>query len=132
MLNERPYSQSELKRLMKRFLEDENRRISVKMFGELCGYSREHLYSVFKYETEPVTIPMQIRASKALRSLERGEIAVMRNQDNTRFVQYRKEPKPALARSTGLQVVDGQIRMKIGIKNHNDYSVPSLDEQMRR
>jgi hypothetical protein len=64
---------------------------------------------------------VQIRVSKAYISWKKGEIAVMQNWDNTRFTEYRKVAKPRLARGYGLQVVNGEIKMKLGIVNKADY-----------
>jgi hypothetical protein len=35
-----------------------------------------------------------------------------------------------MQRTTGLQVINGQIKMKIGISNKYDYSAKPLDEQL--
>ena len=56
----------------------------------------------------------------------------MKNRDNTKFVAYRREEKPRLARSTGLQVVNGEIKIKVGISNLGDYSGTTLDEALKR
>jgi len=59
-----PLPKSELKRQIKKFLEDLDRGISIKSFAELCGISAQHLKDVFKYETEPLTENVQIRVNK--------------------------------------------------------------------
>jgi hypothetical protein len=56
----------------------------------------------------------------------------MQNRDNTKFVQYRKEANPIMQRSTALQLVNGKITIKVGIKNTSDYSGLTLDEQFER
>jgi hypothetical protein len=122
----------ELKRTIKRFLSDKNRGISIPLFAELCGVSVAILRLVFIKEEEPLTEYVQRRVSKGYQSWLRGEVAVMMNRDQTRFVQYRKESKPRMARSMGLQVENGQIKLKIGLKNKADYSNPDIDEQLRR
>lgn len=122
----------ELKRIIKRFLSDKNRGISIPLFAELCGVSVAILRLVFIYEQEPLTEYIQRRVSKGYQSWLRGEVAVMMNRDQTRFVQYRKQPKPRMARSLGLQVENGQIKLKIGLKNKADYSNLDIDEQLRR
>jgi hypothetical protein len=33
--------------------------------------------------------------------------------------------------SVGLQVVDGQIRLNVGLKNRADYMAPTLKEQLK-
>ena len=122
----------ELKRTIKRFLSDKNRGISIPLFAELCGVSVAILRLVFIKEEEPLTEYVQRRVSKGYQSWLRGEVAVMMNRDQTRFVQYRKEPKPRVARSIGLEVQNGQIKLKIGLKNKADYSNLDIDEQLRR
>jgi hypothetical protein len=37
-----------------------------------------------------------------------------------------------VARSIGLEVQNGQIKLKIGLKNKADYSNLDIDEQLRR
>jgi hypothetical protein len=122
----------ELKRTIKRFLSDKNRGISIPLFAELCGVSVAILRLVFIKEEEPLTEYVQRRVSKGYQSWLRGEVAVMMNRDQTRFVQYRKEPKPRVARFIGLEVQNGQIKLKIGLKNKADYSNLDIDEQLRR
>lgn len=122
----------ELLRIIKRFIKDKNRGISVKLFAELCGIHREHLLDVFHYKIHPLTEYVQIRVSKGYTSWLKGEIAVMQNRDKTRFVQYRREPKPRLARTTGLHLVNGEIKIKVGVINRGDYSGQTLDEALKR
>jgi len=122
----------DLKRTIKRFLSDKNRGISIPLFAELCGVSVAILRLVFIKEEEPLTEYVQRRVSKGYQSWLRGEVAVMMNRDQTRFIQYRKEPKPRVARFIGLEVQNGQIKLKIGLKNKADYSNLDIDEQLRR
>jgi AraC-like DNA-binding protein len=122
----------ELLRIIKRFVKDQNRGISVKLFAEVCGVNKEHLLDVFYYRTQPLTEYIQIRVSKGYKSWLKGEVAVMQNRNNSKFVEYRREPKPRLARSTGLHLVNGEIKIKIGISNKGDYSGLSLDEALER
>lgn len=121
----------ELKVLMKRFLADKNRGISVELFADLAGVDHTYIEKVFIYEKVPLTEWMQIRVSKAYIAFTNGEVAVMANKDQTRYVEYRKQPKPRLARSTRIQVENGRIKLNIGIRNRLDYSTPDLDEQLR-
>ena len=123
---------SELKVIMKRFLKDQTRGISTQLFADLAGISKVHLQDVFLYCTEPLTERIQYRVSKAYNEWKNGEVAIMQNQDRTRFVEYRREAKPIMSRTTGLQVVNGEIKIKVGISNKYDYSVIPLDEQLRK
>ena len=122
----------ELKRVIRKFLTDQDRGISIPLFCEICGVSVKHLRDVFIDESEPLTEYMQRRVNKAYYAWLHGEIAIMQNRDRTKFVQYRKEAKPVLERTTGLQVVNGQIKIKLGITNKYDYSDLTLDEQLKR
>jgi hypothetical protein len=122
----------ELKRVIRKFIQDKDRGISLDLFCEICGISQVRLRDVFLNETEPITEYMQRRVNKAYYAWLNGEIAIMQNRDRTKFVQYRKEAKPVLERTTGLQVVNGQIKLKLGITNKYDYSDLTLDEQLKR
>ena len=122
---------AELRRVMMRFLQDKDRGISMPLFADLAGISLSHLKDVFLNETEPLTEYVQRRASKAYNEWLNGEVAIMQNRDTSKFVQYRKEARPTLHRSTGLQVVNGEIKIKVGISNRYDYSELTLDEQLK-
>jgi len=121
---------AQLLREIQRFVKDKNRGISRQLFAELCGISFTLFRDVFINETIPMSENTQIRVSRGYAAYKRGEVAVMMNRDQTRFVQFRKEPKPMYERSTGLQVVDGQIKIKVGIRNAADYSSSDLNEQL--
>jgi len=120
---------SRLLREVKRFLYDPKRGISHELFAELCGISKSLLMAVFYYETEPMTETTQIRVSRGYQAWQRGEIAVMQYK-NQRYLEFRKEPKPIMKRTTGLQVVNGEIKIKLGIKNKADYSDVTFEEQL--
>lgn len=122
----------ELKEIMKRFLADKNRGISIPLFAELAGVSNDHLRDVFIDQIQPLTEYMQWRVSKAYTEWQNGEVSVMQNQDRSRFVQYRKTPKPIYKKSASIKLVDGQVRLKVGLVNKYDYSEMSLDEQLKR
>jgi len=114
---------------IKRFLKDPNRGISQNLFAELCGISKTHLLDVFLDEVEPMTEVTQRRVSRAYLKWQKGEVAVMQHKNN-RYIEFRKEPKPKFIRTTGLQVVNGEIKIKLGIQNKGDYSCETLDEQL--
>jgi len=120
----------ELMRIIKRFLTDERRGISYKLFAELCGLSEDTLKNVFIHETSPMSETTQRRVSKAYEHWRRGDVAVMELRDRTRIVEYRKEAKPRLAKGYGLQVQGGEIKLKLGIRNKAEYD-ETLDEQLR-
>ena len=122
----------ELKRIIRKFLVDPDRGISIPLFCDLAGVSTTQLRNVFLKECEPLSEYIQIRVSKAYTEWKNGEVAIMQNRDTSRFVQYRKESKPVMKRTTALHVVNGEIKVKIGISNRYDYSDRSLDEQLER
>ena len=121
-----------LRKAIKRFLQDKERGISMELFAELAGVSKSHIKDVFLYETEPMTEYVQRRVSKAYTEWTNGEVAIMQNRDNSKFVQYRKQSKPVMQKKTTLQVVDGKIGLKIGIAPKYDYLTQTLDEQLER
>lgn len=121
-----------LLRIMQRFLADKERGISRQLFAQLAGMSKEHLEDVFLHQTEPLTERVQYRTSKAYHEWVNGEVAIMQNRDRTKFVDYRKEPKPALKRAMNLHIKDGKIAISLGIKPKYDYDVQTLDEQLER
>ena len=122
----------ELKRVIRKFLTDQDRGISIPLFCEICGVSVKHLRDVFIDESEPLTEYMQRRVNKAYYAWLNGEIAIMQNRDRTKFVQYRKEAKPVLERTQKVEFSNGQIKLKLGITNKYDYSDLTLDEQLKR
>ena len=122
----------ELHHIMKQFLNDHERGISVQLFAELCGLSDKTLQTIFMYDTAPLTEFVQRRVSKGYQSWLNGEVAVMQNMDKTRFVDYRRVPKPRFGRKYGLKVENGQIKMDLGVKNKADYSFITLDKQLER
>jgi len=117
---------------IRRFLKDKDRGISVKLFAKLCGIDHTHLLDVFFRQSHPLTEYVQIRVSRGYEAWKKGEVAIMVNQDKTRFVQFRPRAAPRMAESTGLQVVNGEIKIRTGMRNLGDYSNPDLDEQLRR
>ena len=132
MENKSVYPKSELKRIIKRFFQDKNRGISIALFAELSGVSHLYLRDIFLYETEPLSETVQRRVDKAYKAWVKGEVAIMQNRDTSKFVQYRKEAKPVMQRSTGLELVNGQFKVSVGVKPKYDYSVLTLDEQLKR
>lgn len=118
-------------RVVKRFLEDKDRGISIKLFAELCGLHEDTLENVFQKEVYPMTEYVQIRVSKGYLAWKNGEIAVMQNRDKTRFFEYRKQNKPRLVRGFGVQFVNGEAKLNIGPKNLADYGGFDIDEQLR-
>lgn len=120
----------QLLQCMKRFVNDTNRGISIALFCEVAGLSEQHFYDVFYNESSPMTEQSQIRVSRAYNAWLRGELRVMQNKNKTRYVEYRKTPEPKIRRSMGLEVKDGAIKLKVGLRNKADYMQPTLEEQL--
>ena len=116
---------------MDRLLADPVRPISIKLLSDLAGLSDFTIKMVFQLKKMPMSETTQIRMSKALLSLQNGEIEIVQNRDLTREVRYVKNPRPRIKRSYGLTVVDGEIKLKIGLKNRADYSEPTFEELMK-
>lgn len=128
---EKSLPKKELMRIIKRFLADHKRGISVNLFAELCGVHPDSIKKTFIDEEYPLTEYMQVRVSKGYTAWRKGQVAIMQNRDTSKFVEYRKEDKPRLTRGYGIQFVDGQVKLNIGLKNRNDYSGIDIDEQLR-
>ena len=129
---DQPIPRRQMMVLMRRFLKDKNRGISIALFADLCGISVSTLRDVFLYHTEPLSEFTQRRVHKGYQLWANGEVKIMQNQNNTKFIDFHSRPKPMLKRSMGLKMVNGQIKMQIGLKNKADYSQESLDEQLKR
>jgi len=123
-------TKAELYRRMDRFQEDDNTPWSWPMLAELCGINSDHLRDIFVYKTNPITEVTQIRVSKALHRIERGDVTVMRNRNNTRFIRYNNTPQVRASRGNRIVLMDGKLRVKPGIINKNDYSHITLKEQL--
>lgn len=121
---------AELIRRVRRFMQDEKRAIPVTEFARLCAVDKSNLYKMFVTGKMPVTEATQIRVSRVLLSLERGEIVQLAVPRKGIVTQYRKDPKVRLARSTKLVLKDGKITVDARVINRNDYSTPTLREQM--
>jgi AraC-like DNA-binding protein len=123
-------SKAELYRQMTRFSEDPNTPFSWQAIADLCGYDPSHLRKVFIYKDMPLTEELQVRLSRALDKIRRGDVTLMYNKDRTRFLKYNNEPKPRVARGYQINLVGGELKIKPGLVNRNDYSQPTLKEQL--
>lgn len=121
----------ELLRIMKKFIADKNRGISLDLFAELAGLSRSLISNTFEKEILSISETTQRRVSKAYQEFVAGNVVVYQNRDGSKFVDYRRAPKPRIARSMGLTLVNGEIKLKIGLKNRADYSDRTIDEKLR-
>jgi len=126
-----PLHKEELKRQIARFIADKERGISIDLFCDLAGLSKSHFLDVFKYKTEPLTETVQRRVNKAYMHWKAGKIMVMKRPDNTRYVDYRREPKPPIRPHMGLKITAEGIKLRVGMVNRHDYSESDLNEALR-
>lgn len=126
----KPLPKAELYRRMDRFAADNKKALSWKFLGELAGVDAEHLRNIFLNKSVPLTEYVQIRVSRALERLAAGDVTVMQNRWRERYLQYNQTPKPRMVKANQLVLEDGKIGLKVGIKNRNDYSETTLQEQM--
>jgi hypothetical protein len=126
-----PLSKTELKRQIKKFLHDKDRGISVALFAELSGVSKTMLMDVFYYEKEPLSEMVQRRVNKAYMQWKAGAVKIMKRQDNTRYVDYRRVAEPAIMHGMGLKVTSEGIKLRVGMVNRHDYSEIDLNEALR-
>lgn len=130
-MDEVRYTQQELKRIIKRFVADKNRGISVRLFCELAGLTTTHLREVFIHERETLTPIMQQRVARAYERFKRGEVKTM-TQSNKRWVEYRDVPQPKLKRETRLVLTPDGFQIRAAVRLRGDYDQPTLEEQLRR
>lgn len=127
----KPLSKQELLLHMKRFIADKERGISIPLFCELAGISKAHFLDVFDKRLHPLSETMQIRVNKAYMQWKAGRVKVMKRNDNTRYVDYRREPIPPIMQGMGLKVTSEGIKLRVGMVNRHDYSETDLDEALR-
>lgn len=125
-------SKAELYRRMDRYAADDKRLLSWKFLAELAGYSQEYLRDVFLYKTEPLSETMQIRLSKALDRVAKGEVTLVQWRDRSRELRYNNEPKPRLIKGAKIVLRDGKLGLAMKPINRGDYSEITLKEQLGR
>lgn len=124
-------TKAELRRIIPRFIADEKRGISLDHFCEMAGMTRTYLYRIFVARDRDLTEIIQRRVSKAYQHWRAGDFVIMQRRDRTLYPDYRRDAKPRLAKGYGIELKDGRIQLKIGIRNRADYD-PTIDEQLRR
>ena len=125
-------SKAELYRRMDRYAADDKRLLSWKFLAELAGYSQEYLRDVFLYKKEPLSETMQIRLSKALDRVAKGEVTLVQWRDRSRELRYNNEPKPRLIKGAKIVLRDGKLALAMKPINRGDYSETTLKEQLGR
>jgi hypothetical protein len=124
-------SKSELIKQMKRFNADKDRGISIPLFCDLAGMSVAHFRDVFIEDKHPLTETIQRRVNKAYIHWKLGMVRVMKRNDNTRYVDYRREAKPPISPQMGLKLTSDGIKLRVGMVNRHDYSETDLNEALR-
>jgi hypothetical protein len=122
---------SELLLHMQRFNADKERGISIPLFCELAGISTTHFREVFINQTHPMSETVQRRVNKAYMQWKAGWVRVMKRNDNTRYVDYRRQAKPPIMQGMGLKVTSEGIKLRVGMVNRHDYSEIDLNEALR-
>jgi hypothetical protein len=120
----------ELIEWFRRFWADGDRGIGMDLFVDFTGVSRKTFDEVVKRGNRPMQDWVQSALSKFAHEWEAGMIEVYQRPNRTKAIRYRREPKLDIRPSVGLQVVDGQIRLNVGMKNRADYLSPTLKEQL--
>jgi len=121
---------AELYRRMDRFQADSNSPISWRFLAELVGLNENYLREIFINRNYPISERVQIRVSKALKQIERGDVTIMRDKTNKRFMKFNNTPQPRAARGFQIKMIDGKLGVKTGIINKNDYSQRTLKEDL--
>ena len=123
-------ARKDLLKHLRRFAEDKNRGISIDLFSDLCGISKSLMVRIIDGRL-PMSEWAQRRISKALSEWRLGKVAVMENRDHTRYVEYRREPKPVGRKMCELRSNGKGIQLVVGVKVKGDYSQPGLGESLR-
>ena len=123
-------TKKDIRAAVERFMADETNSMSERLLCELAGISRDTFRNVFKHKITDITPTTQIRMERALKALEAGEVSIYRRKDRTRYIQYRKEAKVPLAPGLRLTLKEGQIGLKIGMRNKNCYTSKTFKEEM--
>jgi AraC-like DNA-binding protein len=123
-------TKAQVREAVERFIADPNRTMSERLLCELAGISRDTFRDVFKHKIQGLTPMVQLRMERALTALEKGDVTIFQKKDRSRYISYRKEAKLPLKPSVGLTVKNGQIGLKIGPRNVNCYTSPTLKEQL--
>lgn len=118
----------ELKMLMRRFINDQSRGISLEKFAELCGMKKRTFADVFVYENTKLTEQVQRRVSSAYQHWRDGNVRIMKRPDKTQYVDYRKTPQPVIIPHMGITHTPDGFKLSIGPRNRHDYSYSTLDD----
>jgi hypothetical protein len=65
---------------------------------------------------------VQKRVNKAYATWKAGAVRVMRRRDNSRFVEYKKEPLVPYIPQMKINLSSGGVKLAVGPVNRHDYS----------
>jgi len=122
-------SKQELYRRMSRYMTDPRKPISIAFFAELAGVSKSTIENVFLRRDTPMSAEVQVRVSRALQRLERGDVEVMVRRNRIRFLKYNETDKPVFRKTYRLELGPEGIKLGTGLRNRADYSHATLKEQ---
>lgn len=123
-------SQQELYKRMTRFFNDPRKPLSVKYFAELAGLSRDTIEAVFLRREYPMSPEVQVRVSRALERMERGDVELMVRRNQTRFLKYNETEKPVFRKTYRLAIGPEGLKLNVGLRNRADYSQTTFKEQL--
>lgn len=122
-------TKEQIRSALRRFDADPSRVISIKLFCEVAGIAVE-TYKNIRADASEMSVPVQKRLEAAFEKLERGEIKIMRRPDQSRYVSYRKEPKPELRRGFSITMKGGKIAVRAAVENANNYTRATFLEEI--
>lgn len=125
-----PLTKAELYERVNRFHKDPNRLLTIPLFCELSGIGKTTYRDVFLTRKVPMSQDVQRKVSRAMRLLEKGEIAAKHvgYSPHPNTLVFRKKPVYRAGRAILLQYSkDEGFTLKPQIVNKNSYNVPNLD-----
>lgn len=125
-------TKEELRKQIRRFLEDENRGIHISIFAQACGLSTDSLRKVFISSERPLTEHIQRRVNIAYENWRSGYLCTMRKRKVGMYPDYRRTPEVPMLPTTRVVFKNGQFSIAAGLQNRHDYSQPTLEEQLNK
>jgi hypothetical protein len=120
----------DLRKAVERFFADPNRIVSVKLLCELAGISDDTFRAVFQTKITPMTPTTQVRMERALMAVERGQVKVFKTPDRVHHIAYKRKAEPEFKRGFSLTMKNGQIAVKTGLINANNYRTRTFKEEL--
>ena len=124
-------TRNEMYEAVRRFRADRDKPISNRLLCEAAGISIDTFKNIFDLGL-PMSEMAQRRLGRALTAWANGDLRVMRNRNASKYIEYRREAKPDMQRGVNLTLKGGRIVLKVGPRNMNDYTQPSLKERLEK